>query len=157
MKQYIQKNFNTVYKATIGADFLAKELILGEHLITMQIWDTAGGEKFQSLQAPFYNGADACMIVFDLTIPATFNTINSWKDEMLMYVKSDINTFPFILVGNKADLKEERRVSEEKIMQWCKENGDMMYFETSAKTASQVKEAFEELAKKAMKGKTLRS
>ena len=150
MKQYVQSTFIAQYKATIGADFLSKEVISNDKLVMMQIWDTAGQEKFQSVQGVFYKGADACMLVYDLTSPGSFQALSKWKDEFIFHANPTISSFPFILVGNKADLTNERKVAEAKALQWCKENGNIPYFEASAKTASKVKEAFEELARKAI-------
>ena len=69
MNQYVNEKFSTQYKATIGADFLTKEIMLDDKLVTMQIWDTAGQERFQSLGVAFYRGADACVLVYDITNP----------------------------------------------------------------------------------------
>jgi Ras-related protein Rab-7A len=52
----------------------------------MQIWDTAGQERFQSLGVAFYRGADCCVLVFDVTVPKTFETLDSWRDEFLIQV-----------------------------------------------------------------------
>ena len=153
MRQYIQNKFIPQYKATIGADFLSKEVICDDKLIMMQVWDTAGQEKFQSVQGVFYKGADACMLVFDITSPGSFQALGKWKDEFLAHANPTTSSFPFILVGNKADLFEERKVSTIKANEWCANNGNVPYYETSAKTASKVKQAFEELAKKATKNK----
>eukprot|EP00826_Nyctotherus_ovalis_P000750 TRINITY_DN1002_c0_g2_i13.p2 TRINITY_DN1002_c0_g2~~TRINITY_DN1002_c0_g2_i13.p2 ORF type:complete len:189 (+),score=60.24 TRINITY_DN1002_c0_g2_i13:73-639(+) len=150
MRQYVQNAFISQYKATIGADFLSKEVISNDKLVMMQIWDTAGQEKFQSVQGVFYKGADACMLVFDLTSPGSFQALPKWKDEFIFHANPSTSSFPFILVGNKVDLADERKVAEAKALQWCKENGNIPYYETSAKTASKVKEAFEELAKRAI-------
>merc|ERR1739848_359880 len=69
MNMYVNRKFNNQYKATIGADFLTKEVMVthngDQRLITMHIWDTAGQERFQSLGVAFYRGADACILVFD--------------------------------------------------------------------------------------------
>lgn len=147
----MHKNYTAQYKATIGADFLSKEVLAGDKLVTMQIWDTAGQEKYQSLQGVFYKGSDACMIVYDITSLSSFNGVNKWKDEFLLHANaSNPDAFPFVLIGNKADMEGERKVAASKAAQWCKENGGLAYYETSAKTALKVKEAFEELAKLAM-------
>lgn len=69
MNQYVNQKFSNQYKATIGADFLTKEIMLDDKLVTMQIWDTAGQERFQSLGVAFYRGADACVLVYDITNP----------------------------------------------------------------------------------------
>ena len=67
MNQYVNEKFSSQYKATIGADFLTKEIVLEDKVVTMQIWDTAGQERFQSLGVAFYRGADACVLVYDVT------------------------------------------------------------------------------------------
>ena len=69
MNQYVNKRFSAQYKATIGADFLTKEVMIDDKLVTLQIWDTAGQERFQSLGVAFYRGADACILVYDITSP----------------------------------------------------------------------------------------
>lgn len=52
-----------------------------------QIWDTAGQERFQSLGVAFYRGADCCVLVFDVTHPKTFETLDSWRDEFLIQAR----------------------------------------------------------------------
>ena len=153
MGRYVQNTFVAQYRATIGADFLSKEVIANDSLVMMQIWDTAGQEKFQSVQGVFYKGADACMLVFDLTSLGSFQALSKWKDEFVFSANVNASAFPFVLVGNKADLTDERKISEEKALQWCKDNGAIAYYETSAKTSSKVKEAFEDLAGKAIVNK----
>lgn len=70
-----------------------------------QIWDTAGQERFQSLGVAFYRGADCCVLVFDVSAPNTFKSLDSWRDEFLIQASPrDPENFPFVLVGNKVDL-----------------------------------------------------
>ena len=77
----------------------------------VQIWDTAGQERFQSLGVAFYRGADCCVLVFDVTAPNTFKTLDSWRDEFLIQASPrDPENFPFVVLGNKIDL-ENRQVS----------------------------------------------
>lgn len=79
-------------------------------LIAFQIWDTAGQERFQSLGVAFYRGADCCVLVFDVTAPNTFKTLDSWRDEFLIQASPrDPENFPFVVLGNKIDL-ENRQV-----------------------------------------------
>lgn len=76
-----------------------------------QIWDTAGQERFQSLGVAFYRGADCCVLVYDVTAPTTFKTMDSWRDEFLIQASPrDPENFPFVVLGNKIDL-ENRQVS----------------------------------------------
>lgn len=77
-----------------------------------QIWDTAGQERFQSLGVAFYRGADCCVLVFDVTAPNTFKTLDSWRDEFLIQASPrDPENFPFVVLGNKIDL-ENRQVGD---------------------------------------------
>ncbi|XP_076350446.1 ras-related protein Rab-7a-like isoform X2 [Tachypleus tridentatus] len=103
--------FSNQYKATIGADFLTKELLVEDRLVTMQIWDTAGQERFQSLGVAFYRGADCCVLVFDVTAPNSFKSLDSWRDEFLIQASPrNPENFPFVVIGNKVDL-ENRTVN----------------------------------------------
>ncbi|AQK88032.1 Ras-related protein RABG3a [Zea mays] len=145
MTRYVSKKFSQQYKATIGADFLTKEVLIGDRLVTLQIWDTAGQERFQSLGVAFYRGADCCVLVYDVNVKRSFNTLDTWHDEFLNQAgPSDPQRFPFILVGNKIDLDggSKRMVPEKKAREWCASKGDIPYFETSAKEDHNVDTAF---------------
>jgi Ras-related protein Rab-7A len=77
----------------------------------IKIWDTAGQERFQSLGVAFYRGADCCVLVFDVTAPSTFKSLDSWRDEFLIQASPrDPDNFPFVVLGNKVDL-ENRAVN----------------------------------------------
>lgn len=84
---------------------------LCNHNYLFQIWDTAGQERFQSLGVAFYRGADCCVLVFDVTSPGSFKSLDGWRDEFLIQASpSDPDHFPFVVLGNKVDL-ENRAVS----------------------------------------------
>jgi len=165
MNRYHSGKFTGQYKATIGADFLSKEVSVdgSDRRATLQIWDTAGQERFQSLGVAFYRGADACLLVYDVTDPKSFDNLNTWKSEFLRQVSGgaqDNSNFPFVVLGNKMDRESERRVSSTKAQQWCQAQSTSTniyqpqaptpYFETSAKSAFNVEEAFQEAAKLAL-------
>ncbi|CAG0887926.1 unnamed protein product [Darwinula stevensoni] len=150
MNQYVNHKFSNQYKATIGADFLTKEIMVDDRLVTMQIWDTAGQERFQSLGVAFYRGADCCVLVYDVTAPSTFKSLDSWRDEFLIQASpKDAENFPFVVIGNKIDL-EERAVSSKRAQQWCHQKNDIPYFETSAKENVNVEQAFMTVARNAL-------
>eukprot|EP01122_Echinamoeba_exundans_P011100 TRINITY_DN429_c0_g1_i1.p1 TRINITY_DN429_c0_g1~~TRINITY_DN429_c0_g1_i1.p1 ORF type:complete len:208 (+),score=68.32 TRINITY_DN429_c0_g1_i1:58-681(+) len=152
MNQYVNKKFSNQYKATIGADFLTKEVMVDDRLVTMQIWDTAGQERFQSLGVAFYRGADCCVLVFDVNVAKTFENLDSWRDEFLIQAAPrDPDNFPFVLLGNKIDLEHQRVVSQKRAMAWCQSKGNIPYFETSAKEAINVEQAFQTVARQALK------
>ncbi|CAI7993993.1 Ras-related protein rab7 [Geodia barretti] len=150
MNQYVNKKFTSQYKATIGADFLTKEVMVDDRLVTMQIWDTAGQERFQSLGVAFYRGADCCVLVFDVTSANSFKTLDSWRDEFLIQASPrDPENFPFVVLGNKVDL-ENRAVPTRRAQNWCESKNNIPYFETSAKEAINVEQAFQKIAKDAL-------
>merc|ERR1712224_619273 len=149
MNQYVNKKFSNQYKATIGADFLTKEVMIEDKLVTMQIWDTAGQERFQSLGVAFYRGADACVLVYDVTNEKSFWQLDSWREEFLIQaMPPNPDDFPFIVLGNKVDKPEaERLVSAAKAQLWCREKPKATeHFETSAKMNMNVEQAFQRIA-----------
>ena len=75
LNRFVKEQFSQLYKATIGADFLSKEVVIDEKHVSLQLWDTAGQERFQSLGMAFYRGADACILVFDITNQKSFESI----------------------------------------------------------------------------------
>jgi len=150
MNQYVNKRFTSQYKATIGADFLTKEVLVDDRMVTLQIWDTAGQERFQSLGVAFYRGADCCVLVYDVTAPNTFKTLESWRDEFLIQASPrDPDNFPFVVIGNKIDL-ENRAVPAKRAQAWCQAKNDLPHFECSAKEATKVDEAFVTIARAAL-------
>mmetsp|Transcript_13773 Transcript_13773/g.18943 ORF Transcript_13773/g.18943 Transcript_13773/m.18943 type:complete len:205 (-) Transcript_13773:268-882(-) len=153
MVQYVNKKFNNQYKATIGADFLTKEVMVEDRLVTMQIWDTAGQERFQSLGVAFYRGADCCVLVFDVTAAKTFENLDCWREEFLIQAgPKNPEDFPFIVLGNKIDKEDKRVISEKRAQAWCAQKGNIPYFETSAKEGIKVEQAFQTIARDALKG-----
>jgi len=150
MNQYVSRKFSSHYKATIGADFLTKEVMVDDKLVTMQIWDTAGQERFQSLGVAFYRGADCCVLVFDVNVAKSFEHIDNWREEFLSQAAPrNKEAFPFVLLGNKIDL-ENRAVTQKRAQAWCQTNGNIPFYETSAKEAINVDQAFQTIAKNAL-------
>ena len=96
-------------KPTIGADFSKKETIIDNSNVTLQVWDTAGQEKFQSLGYAFYRGADCCILVYDITNRKSFEALQKWRDGFVENAgPEDVKNFPFLLLGNKLDREGER-------------------------------------------------
>jgi len=151
MNQYVHKKFSNQYKATIGADFLTKEVVVDDKLVTLQIWDTAGQERFQSLGVAFYRGADSCVLCYDITDQKSFDSLDNWMEEFLSHAAPRNNeSFPFVVLGNKADMPNKRQVNAARAMQWCQNKGNITMFETSAKEAVNVDQAFQTIAKNAL-------
>eukprot|EP00826_Nyctotherus_ovalis_P045091 TRINITY_DN493_c0_g3_i15.p2 TRINITY_DN493_c0_g3~~TRINITY_DN493_c0_g3_i15.p2 ORF type:complete len:176 (-),score=55.27 TRINITY_DN493_c0_g3_i15:205-732(-) len=147
LKQYVNKVFTGHYKITIGSDFLTKDLNVGEEQLKLQIWDTAGQEKYRSLGIAYYRGADACVFVYDLTDKNSLTNLESWMETFFAQVAGQSKEgFPLIVVGNKSD-RSDRAITEAMAKKWCRANGDIKHLEVSAKTREGVDEAFDYLAK----------
>eukprot|EP00331_Platyophrya_macrostoma_P020890 CAMPEP_0176475896 /NCGR_PEP_ID=MMETSP0127-20121128/43854_1 /TAXON_ID=938130 /ORGANISM="Platyophrya macrostoma, Strain WH" /LENGTH=149 /DNA_ID=CAMNT_0017871529 /DNA_START=208 /DNA_END=654 /DNA_ORIENTATION=+ len=113
----------------------------------MQIWDTAGQESFRSITRSYYRGSIGALLVYDISRRETFENLAKWLDETKNYANENMIT---ILIGNKSDLTNEREVSYEEGEKFAKKN-NLMFLETSAKTAHNVEQAFFQTAEEVLK------
>lgn len=150
LSKYVNNKFPPHYRATIGADFLSKKIQVEDGMLTLQLWDTSGQERFQSLGAAFYRGADCCILVYDLTNRNSFERLEQWKEQFVDMACVDKEKFPFVIVGNKADREAERQVGWSEAQTWARNNGGIPLFETSASQGSNINEAFEQAAHSAL-------
>jgi len=138
--------FTEDYKMTIGVDFHVKTIELdteeGPIRCKLQLWDTGGQERFSSIRPMYYRGSLGAVLVFDLTNPASFEHLPQWIQEVRSNVKTEI---PLLLVGNKSDLLDQRKVSIEEINKFTNDF-NLYYMETSAKTGDGVGDCFYILA-----------
>mmetsp|Transcript_103320 Transcript_103320/g.143964 ORF Transcript_103320/g.143964 Transcript_103320/m.143964 type:complete len:161 (+) Transcript_103320:304-786(+) len=126
--------------------------MIDDRLVTLQIWDTAGQERFRSLGVAFYRGSQACVLCYDLTNAKTFEHLDSWKEEFVIATgPSEAESFPFVVVGNKVD-HPTRATSLKAAEAWCKSNNNpnLHHFETSAKEAINIDQAFITAARAAL-------
>jgi Ras-related protein Rab-7A len=150
LNQFVNREFTAQYKATIGSDFSSKQLDVDGKFVTLQIWDTAGQERFQSLGPTFYRGTDCCILVYDVTRPPSFESINKWRSEFSQQLGlSNADDFPFLLFGNKSDLPS-KAVQPSAAREYAEMNGGMLFYEVSAKTGDNVQTGFEAIVKKAL-------
>ncbi|KAK2944492.1 putative Ypt/Rab-type GTPase ypt7 [Blattamonas nauphoetae] len=152
INQFAHHKFSEQYKVTTGPDFVTKEVMVDGRQVLMQIWDTAGLERLQSLGVAFYRGSDACILVYDVTANKTFENLESWKDDFLAQGSpTDPENFPFIVLGNKSDLEDQRTVATQRAEEWCESKGNILFYETSSKDNCNVDEAFMEIARIALR------
>lgn len=145
--RFVSNDFQENKEPTIGAAFLTQKCTIGERTIKYEIWDTAGQERFASLAPMYYRNAQAAIVVYDITKPASFIKARHWVKELHEQANRDIT---IALVGNKLDLVEVdsaedgetlRKVSVEEGQSLADEEG-LLFFETSAKTGNNVNEVF---------------
>ena len=138
MLQFTDNKFREQHEITIGVEFESKTIEVEGKIIKIQIWDTAGHEAFQSITRSYYKGAVGALLVYDITRKDTFAHLVKWLSEVKENASKDIT---IILIGNKNDLENERQVPYEEGENFAKEN-DLLFLETSAKTAKNIVEAF---------------
>jgi Ras-related protein Rab-1A len=137
--RYTEETFNSKLVNSIGVDFKMKKREIDGKVIKVQIWDTAGHERFRSITYSYYRGANAIIIVFDLSDKKSFISITEWLKQIEKHAKE--NVFKF-LVGNKSDLVEQRKVSYDEAKQYADEH-ELPYIETSAKEGININELFD--------------
>eukprot|EP01117_Protostelium_nocturnum_P020583 TRINITY_DN9337_c0_g1_i1.p1 TRINITY_DN9337_c0_g1~~TRINITY_DN9337_c0_g1_i1.p1 ORF type:complete len:204 (-),score=49.74 TRINITY_DN9337_c0_g1_i1:65-676(-) len=141
--QFTDKRFQPVHDLTIGVEFGSRTISLEGKQIKLQIWDTAGQEKFRSITRSYYRGTSGALLVYDITRRDTFNHLAEWLEDCRKYSNANI---VIMLIGNKCDLEEKRQVSKEEGEKFAKDNG-IFFIEASAKTDNNVDEAFISTAK----------
>ena len=137
--RYTDETFNSKLVNSIGVDFKMKKKEIDGKVIKVQIWDTAGHERFRAITYSYYRGANAIIIVFDITEDKSFLSIRDWLKQIDKYASK--NVFKF-LVGNKSDLQYKRLVSFEDAKKFADEL-NIPYFETSAKEGININELFD--------------
>ncbi|CAG8478805.1 3971_t:CDS:10 [Dentiscutata heterogama] len=125
-------------ESTIGAAFLTQTIALDENTtVKFEIWDTAGQERYKSLAPMYYRNANCAVVVYDITQPSSLEKAKSWVNELKRQADPNI---VIALAGNKCDLSARRVIDTEMLIS-C-------FFETSAKTSTNVNELFTSIARK---------
>lgn len=139
---FMYGTFDMQYQATIGIDFLSKTMYLEDRTVRLQLWDTAGQERFRTLVPSYIRDSSVAVIVYNIASRESFDNTPKWVADVRGERGDDVIV---ILVGNKIDLSEERRVSLEEGEAKAKELG-ALFIETSAKEGYNVKALFRKLA-----------
>ena len=147
IKKYTLKTFGGQYLTTVGIDFQEKILDIDGKKVKIQIWDTAGEERFRNIAKNYFIHANGFLIIYDISCKESFEKVKFWYDQIQSNAPEDIK---YIIVGNKCDLEENREVKREEGINLSKEY-KCNFFETSAKDGINVNEIFQTLADDIMK------
>jgi small GTP-binding protein len=134
--------FEEDFLSTIGVDFKVKEMNLNGKRVKLQIWDSAGQERFKNITSSYYRNCSGIIIVYDVTKRDSFDKVTDWIAEVRRFVP----TVPLIIVGNKCDL-DNRQVPTAEGQELAQRQG-LIFLETSAKTNTNIEAAFQEMSKK---------
>lgn len=142
LKKFADNEFNTSHASTIGVDFRHTEMTIDGQTYSVQIWDTAGQDRFKSITRSFYTQADGVIIVYDITTKETFDQVAVWMEDIVRYNQKE--ELPKILIGNKVDLSSKRKISFSEGKSLANKLG-VDFFESSAKTNVNITEVFEKI------------
>ncbi|KAI8784739.1 ras-related protein Rab-32B [Biomphalaria glabrata] len=142
IRRYTEGYFSPNYKLTIGVDFALKSIEWSPSTkVNLQLWDIAGHERFGHMTRVYYKYAIAAIIVFDLSRPATFDSVLKWLEDVNSKVMlSNEQPVPVLLLANKCDI-EDSSYEADKLNSFCRDKKFIGWFPTSAKTNQNVDEA----------------
>uniref|UniRef100_A0AC34G0E8 Rab5 n=1 Tax=Panagrolaimus sp. ES5 TaxID=591445 RepID=A0AC34G0E8_9BILA len=137
--RFVKGQFHEYQESTIGAAFLTQTICLDDTTVKFEIWDTAGQERYHSLAPMYYRGAQAAIVVYDITNQESFAKAKNWVKELQRQASPNI---VIALAGNKADLASKRVVEYEEAQAYAEDNG-LLFMETSAKSSMNLKSYLE--------------
>lgn len=141
--QFAKKRFIADYKPTLGVDIFKYSYLVDDKTMDLMAWDLSGEKVFKKFRNSYYHGAEAIFILYDVTNPQSYNDIDDW----VLEIKPDANKdVIYVLIGNKIDLEEERKIFEVDGRKLAKKYG-FIYYETSAKTGKNIDSLFRYIGK----------
>ncbi|MBD3228923.1 MAG: GTP-binding protein [Candidatus Lokiarchaeota archaeon] len=147
--RYVNDRFKEKYQPTLGVDFLIKDLRVRGNKVKLVLWDIGGELQWRNKLNLYLNGADGAIVVFDLTRPDTFKSLKFWHEKL----SSIAGKIPYIFVGNKLDLKNERKIRLSQVTTFIKRKSYPLYLETSAKLGSRINKLFTRISEEMIKYK----
>jgi len=139
--RFSENSFTTSHLATIGIDFKMKTIDVDGKRVKMQIWDTAGQDRFKTITQTYYKGAMGIMLAYAVNDRESFQNIENWMKQIKEHASEDVSK---ILVGNKSDMPD-RCIDYEEGKRLADSYG-IKFYETSAKDANNVNDAFFSIA-----------
>ena len=142
--RFADDKYDESYVSTIGIDFKVRSIDIDGKRVKMQIWDTAGQEKFRTIGTAYYRNTHGVILVYDVTSKESFLSIERWLQEIK---KNCANTiYKIVLIANKDENPNLKKISTEEASEFANQMG-IPLFETSAKENINVEELFYAIAK----------
>ena len=142
VNRFITDQYEENYIPTLGVNIMMKAITIGSNKIRLSIWDVGGQAKWDIVRETYYSGAKGAIVVFDLTRPSTLLMVTEYVENFRQTVKKDV---PIILLGNKIDLIDNKKINSEKAEEIKEQINAAKYFETSALDGTLVDESFRKI------------
>ena len=144
--RYCDKTFQDAHLSTIGLDYRVKTMTLkNKKNIKLQIWDTAGQDRFRAITKNYYKGANGIILIYDVTNLQTYENVKNWITQIREETNPNVVIY---LAGNKIDIPEEERAVKTEEGKELADEYKLQFKETSAKDGINVNEVFQELVEK---------
>lgn len=142
ISRFIENKFTEGIKSTLVNENLKKKIrIDNSTIVTLNIWDTIGDERFRILTHQFYQDSHGALLIFDITNKETFNKLEIWIKDIIQNTPPDCI---LMIIGNKYDLNENRKISYDEA-NILSQRFNISYYEVSAKNGNNIALAFEQL------------
>ena len=135
--------FENYYSPTVGFEFFTFNVKVKDKSIRLQIWDTCGQEVYRSLISSFYRNSSLAILVYSIDTEQSYKNLETWLNQIREHGNPDIK---IILVGNKNDLEDKRKITSDEGKKFSKDFGLNNFFETSAKSGCNAQKVFFEAA-----------
>ena len=147
LRKFSSEKFEHEYIPTVGVNIVKEQVTIKDSTgkyasVSLMLWDIAGQPQFYMLHRPYFNGADGMILVYDITRSSSFSNINNWYSTTVKYGLSSI---PRVLIGNKVDLKDERKIILP-MAEHLSQKINAPFYETSAMTGENVSLIFQKIA-----------
>ena len=145
LMKYTDKTFQDIHMATIGLDYRLKTMKLKNGKdIKLQIWDTAGQDRFRAITKNYYKGSHGIILIYDVTNLQTFENVKTWVNQIREETTTNVVIY---IAANKIDMETERKVTKQEGESLAQELG-FPFMETSAKSGININETFEDLVER---------
>lgn len=144
LMRFTENTFQEIHMSTIGLDYRFKKMPVDDNKeATVQIWDTAGQDRFRAITKNYYKGAHGIILIYDVTNQKSFENVRNWVTQIRENASEKAIIY---IVGNKIDDKQNKVVTKEEGEKMAKEF-DLKFFEASAKEDINIAPTFEALVK----------
>lgn len=143
LRRFVDQNFTDNYVNTIGVDFKVRTIELMGKTVKLNIWDSAGQERFRTIVNTYYRGAHGICLVYDITDEDSFMKLGSWLKDATDQANENAKK---IIIGTKCDLESHRQVNS-KTVQAFADRLNLTAIQTSSKNGSNVEAIFVTLTK----------